>query len=259
MATDDMRPDQKEGPYEGTRISTGHDLVDKTLQGGIPLGSVCLVEGPSGSGKGVFCQHLVFGALMADLLVVYYVSRGTADILKKQLADLGQDVSMDTDSEQLRIYTFDDIAPSKKDDAKGFLSALESHMRERIVEGVDVVIIDDLTRVVTQAGAGPSVNFFEECKAASRRGLTIISAIHTSAFDHKLLWRFQRLFDAHVSLSLESQSMGTNRSIMNLMEVKKVENTALTKKNTLYFKVNTELATSMNISLEVVPIFKVQV
>ncbi len=257
MATDNAVPSSTDGVYEGTRISTGSDLVDKTLQGGIPLGSVSLVEGPSGSGKGVFCQHLVFGSLMADLLVVYYVSRGTAEDLEERLAILGQDVSMDTESEQHRIYTFDEIAPTQKN-AKGFLNALESHMQERIVEGVDVVIIDDLTRIVTQAGAGPSVNFFEECKTASRRGLTIIAAIHTSAFDHKLLWRFQRLFDAHVSLSLESQSFGNNRSIMNLMEVKKVENTALNKKNTLYFKVNTELATSMNISLEVVPIFKIK-
>ena len=258
MATDDLRPDAKEGPYEGTRISTGSDLMDKTLQGGIPLGSVCLIEGPSGSGKGVLCQHLVFGSLMADLLVVYYVSKGTAEDLEEQLAILGQDVSMDTESEQLRIFRFDEIAPTRQN-AQGFLQALNTHIQERIVEGVDVVFIDDLTRIVTQAGAGPSVNFFEECKAASRRGLTIISAIHTSAFDQKLLWRFQRLFDAHVSLSLESQSFGNNRSIMNLMEVKKFENTALNKKNTLYFKVNTELATSMNISLEVIPIFKIKV
>jgi archaellum biogenesis ATPase FlaH len=177
--------------------------------------------------------------------------------LEEQLAILGQDVSMDTESEQLRIYTFDEIAPTRQN-AKGFLQALETHMQERIVEGVDVVVIDDLTRIVTQAGAGPSVNFFEECKAASQRGLTIIAAIHTSAFDHKLLWHFQRLFDAHVSLSLESQRFGNNQNIVILMEVKKVENTALNKKNTLYFKVNTELATSMNISLEVVPIFKIK-
>ena len=74
MARDDPGLSRTDGVYQGTRISTGSDLVDKTLQGGIPLGSVCLVEGPSGSGKGVFCQHLVFGSLLADLLVVYYVS-----------------------------------------------------------------------------------------------------------------------------------------------------------------------------------------
>ena len=45
---------------------------------------------------------------------------------------------------------------------------------------------------------------------------------------------------------------------MNLLEVKKVENLAPAKNSSLYFKVNPELGASMNISLEVLPIFKVQ-
>ena len=46
---------------------------------------------------------------------------------------------------------------------------------------------------------------------------------------------------------------------MNLMEIKKVENFVPSKNKEIYFRVNPELGASMNISLDVVPVFKVKV
>lgn len=86
-----------------------------------------------------------------------------------------------------------------------------------------------------------------------------MATVHTSAFDKELIWRFHRLFDAHVSLSLEGKKQGQNMDVINLLEVKKVQNLAPTQNNTIYFRVNTELGASMNISLDVLPIFKVKI
>ena len=47
--------------------------------------------------------------------------------------------------------------------------------------------------------------------------------------------------------------------VINLLEVKKVQNLAPTQNNTIYFRVNPELGASMNISLDVLPIFKVKI
>ena len=55
-----------------TSISIGSDPIDKELLGGLPLGSLTLIEGPSRSGKSVICQHYAFGALLAEFGVAPY-------------------------------------------------------------------------------------------------------------------------------------------------------------------------------------------
>ena len=43
--------------------TTGNDELDKKLGGGIPAGSLTLVEGVSDSGKSVLTQQIVWGTL----------------------------------------------------------------------------------------------------------------------------------------------------------------------------------------------------
>ena len=44
-------------------VATGQPELDKKLGGGIPLGSLTLLEGQSGSGKSVMSQQLIWGSL----------------------------------------------------------------------------------------------------------------------------------------------------------------------------------------------------
>ena len=246
--------------YHGTRISTGSDYIDKAMRGGIPLGSVTLIEGPSASGKSVLCQHVVFGALMADLLVAYYTDNDDVKVVADNMISLGLDVSEDVESDQLRFFRLSQFGDWRSDPSLLF-GPLRDHMRERIGEGVDLVVMDDFTAAVSRGDPRNSVGFVADCKTMSRRGLTVVATVHTSAFDKELIWRFHRLFDAHVSLSLEGKSQGYSNEmdVVNLLEVKKVANLAPTQNNTIYFRVNPELGASMNISLDVIPIFKVKI
>ena len=232
--------------YDGTRISTGSDYIDKVMRGGIPLGSVTLIEGPSGAGKSVLCQHVVAGALMADLLVAYYTNNDDINVVADNMASLGLDISEDVESEQLRFFPLSQFGEWRNDPSLLF-GPLKAHINERISEGVDLVVLDDFTAAVSRGDSRHSVGFVADCKTMSRRGLTIVATVHTSAFDKELIWRFHRLFDAHVSLSLEGKKQGQNMDVINLLEVKKVQNLAPTQNNTVYFRVNTELGASMNI------------
>ena len=244
--------------YDGTRISTGSDYIDIVMRGGIPLGSVTLIEGPSGSGKSVLCQHIVAGALMADLLVAYYTNVDDGKVVADSMAELGLDIAEDVESEQLRFFRLNEFGDWRNDPGLLF-SPLKEHINERIGEGVDLVVLDDFTAAVSRGDASHSVGFVADCKSMSRRGLTVVATVHTSAFDKELIWRFHRLFDAHVSLSLEGKKQGQIMDVINLLEVKKVQNLAPTQNNTIYFRVNPELGASMNISLDVLPIFKVKI
>ena len=55
-------------------IRTGRVEIDQQMGGGIPQGSLTLVEGKHGTGKSVFCQHLVHSALDSRKSVAFYSS-----------------------------------------------------------------------------------------------------------------------------------------------------------------------------------------
>ena len=74
-------------------ISTGVPEVDEKLGGGIPLGSLCLVEGHSDAGKSVLCQHLTNGTLITgEASVVYYTTENNVRSLISQMDSLAMDV-----------------------------------------------------------------------------------------------------------------------------------------------------------------------
>jgi len=78
-----MEADRKDVIVTGTR-----DL-DEKLGGGIPIGSLCLVEGHSDAGKSVISQHLAYGALTCtETLVVYYTMENTVRTLIAQMDSL---------------------------------------------------------------------------------------------------------------------------------------------------------------------------
>lgn len=51
-------------------ISSGNLEIDRKLEGGVPVGSLCLLEGGNDSGKSIFLQQIMWGALNQDKKVL---------------------------------------------------------------------------------------------------------------------------------------------------------------------------------------------
>ena len=66
-------------------ISTGNVEIDKKLGGGIPLGSMTLIEGESDSGKSVLSQQMIWGSLYDDHRVVLYTTENTVKSLRDKI------------------------------------------------------------------------------------------------------------------------------------------------------------------------------
>ena len=126
-----------------TTISIGSDPIDKALVGGLPLGSLTLVEGPSRSGKSVVIQHFAFGALMAELGVAYYVSGMGEEELVKQMDSLYLEVRTDIGEGQLIIYPITDYYDGREDPNVA-MRKLRKHM-EDLSWDMNVIIIDSVT------------------------------------------------------------------------------------------------------------------
>ena len=59
-------------------ISSGNMEIDRKLDGGILVGSLCLLEGANDSGKSIFMQQIMWGALNQDKKVLAVTTEKTS-------------------------------------------------------------------------------------------------------------------------------------------------------------------------------------
>ena len=87
-------PDPGEDPELGLAvIKTGNMPLDQKLRGGIPLGSISLVEGFPEAGKSILCQHLAYESLLSGHGVAYFTSEYSPQGLITKMASIGREVS----------------------------------------------------------------------------------------------------------------------------------------------------------------------
>ena len=70
-------------------ICTGHSEIDKRLGGGIPVGSLTLIEGQSDAGKSVLSQQMMWGALNSKHRVILFTTENTVKSMHSQMESLG--------------------------------------------------------------------------------------------------------------------------------------------------------------------------
>ncbi|ALM75361.1 ATPase domain-containing protein [Thermococcus barophilus] len=68
------------------------DELHRRLGGGIPAGTIMLLEGDRGTGKSIFAQRLVYGFLMNGYTASYVSSQYTTVEFIRQMGSIGYDV-----------------------------------------------------------------------------------------------------------------------------------------------------------------------
>jgi len=224
-------------------ISTGHPEIDKKLGGGIPVGSLILIEGESDAGKSVLCQQILWGSLYANCKVLLFTAENTVRSLVVQMDSLGMDILDHLLMGWFKLYA---MKLSKVrltaayDTLQIILEAIELH------EDYDLVIIDSLTPIVSQTGGEEALAYFERCKALCDKGKTIVNVTHTYAFDHDFLIRVCSACDAHFRLLIDK----VGDKLVKTLEVAKIRGANLTTGNVLTFDVEP------GIGMKIMPISK---
>ena len=86
-------------------ITSGSPEIDRKMGGGIPSGSLTLIEGASDAGKSVVTQQILWGSLtQADCRVTMFTTESTVKSLMKQMNSLGLDVLDYLLLDRLRVY-----------------------------------------------------------------------------------------------------------------------------------------------------------
>ena len=196
-------------------ILTGVREVDGKLGGGIPVGSLGLIEGHSDAGKSVLCQHLAYGALNSRISVAYYTTENTVRSLIAQMDSLSLFTLDFFLTDYFRIYPLTlraDIADTEKP-----FRFLKRHFAG-LPKQFGLILVDSITLIVAHSNPVTIVDFFSACKDLCDMGRSIFLVAHSYAFDEEVLSRTRSLCDAHLKIRLEQ----VGDRLVKIMEVLKV-------------------------------------
>ena len=212
-------------------LLTGSPMMDRSLGGGLPLGSLTLIEGSGDSGKSVLSQHLARGALNNEGAVAYYTTEDTVKGFLKQMASLQLDVAEDFLLGRLRVYPIRSPA-TQEIEAEVVFSLLAKHIKG-LPEEFKTIIVDSVTMIVTHGTPMSVLDFFARCKEMCDDGWTITISAHNYAFEQELLGRLSSLCDAHLELRTEQ----VGEKLVKMLEVSKVRGTERSAGNVVGFEV----------------------
>jgi flagellar protein FlaH len=223
-------------------ISTGNQELDKRMGGGIPAGSLTLIEGQSGAGKSVLAQQLVWGALSTGKRVAYYSTENTARSLIRQMKSLRQDITDFFLLGRINIYPLR-TAPSP-DDALGLLTSALKHMS--VTKDRELIAFDSLSVFVTNIPSQETLTFFTRAKEICDDNRTLLLTLHSYAFDEPMFVRIRSIADAY--LRLRVQEMGDR--LLKEMEVAKIRGAELSTGAVTAFDVEP------NLGMRIIPMTK---
>jgi archaeal flagellar protein FlaH len=214
-------------------ISTGHPEIDKKLGGGLPIGSLTLIEGQSDAGKSVLCQQMIWGSLKSNYKVIVFTSENSAKSLVKQMDSLGLGILDYMLLGKIKVYS---MKPSeiKQNAAKTFDTILDTIGKR---SGFQLTILDSLTPIVSNTNDSELLSYFERCKSFCDQNRTVINVIHTYAVNNDILIRLRSACDAHLKLTIEK----IGDKLVKTLEVAKVRGAAQTTGNIVTFEVEPEV------------------
>lgn len=203
--------------------------IDRRLGGGIPYGTLMLIEGEAASGKSTLSQQLLWGALTSGEDAAIYTTEQTVHSLLRQAESLGLDINDYFLLDHLQIFPI--TIPPDTVDSGILFQELSSHMGN--LNGCRVVVIDSLTTYVSRAGGDQIQNFFNRCKTLCDSGKVIICTAHSDAFDEAILTRVRSICDGYLRLQVRR----SGSSLQKIIEVAKIRGAEMNTGNISGFEV----------------------
>ncbi|MHC1757315.1 MAG: ATPase domain-containing protein [Methanosarcina sp.] len=227
-------------------ISSGNLEIDRKLEGGVPVGSLCLLEGGNDSGKSIFLQQIMWGALNQDKKVLALTTEKTSKELLNQMESLKRGISDYFIIGRSKIFEINANYIEKNPNLSESLLQMLLECIKRCEE--ELILIDSLTIFAVNASENAVLNFFTECVKLCDRGKTILISVHGYAFSQAVLYRLRSVCSACFELRIEQ----VGDQWVKTMEIQKLRGARKTTGNLLSFDVDSEFG------LKIIPFSKVK-
>lgn len=210
---DDMNPENSRRPRTTPDVISSHNMeLDSKMGGGLPAGSLTLIEGGSGAGKSVLAQQILWGALQDGFTSTTFTSENTVTSLVSQMQKLDLDILDYVLLGKCRIYPMA-LAKLGAVALPTLLSVLKQQTHRHLV------IVDSLTSAIIHTTENaPILAFFEQCQRLCASGVSLIVTLHAQGVSDDLLNPIRSMCDAVLKLRVEQDG---NR-MMKTLEVSKV-------------------------------------
>lgn len=193
------------------------DRLNAQLGGGLPRGSIVLMEGSYGAGKSALGQRFGVGCCEAGHSVTYLSTELSVRGFLDQMDSLGYGVTSHLlDDRLLYLYAPLDspgATPIRKGDRSGRQSYLKQLMHAETMWEADIVIIDTFDAILRKdptfealvrgdqgrQGALETISFFREVAAT---GKTVVLTVDQTAVDDDGLRPFRSIADVYFSLDI---------------------------------------------------------
>ncbi|MDK2869880.1 MAG: archaeal flagellar protein FlaH [Pyrococcus sp.] len=167
------------------RIDLKGDELHRRLGGGIPAGTIMLIEGDRGTGKSIIAQRLLYGFLMNGYTASYVSSQYTTVEYVKQMVSISYDIIPFLIRKKLVFVSLYPLLSGVSEERK-FLSRLLGEPR---LWEPDIVIIDSFSSVLSREGELRSIrNFLMYLKRLSSLGKVIILTANPEEIPRDMLF-----------------------------------------------------------------------
>jgi len=207
-----------------------HDRLNKELGGGIPRGSIVLMEGDYGAGKSAISQRFSYGFTRENSTVTFLSTELTVSGFIDQMHSLSYDITKPLLREELLFLhaDFDSAGALRGNDQKDRKQLLKRLMEAEVMWEPDVVILDTFDAILRndptfeslvrqndeRQAALEIISFFRDMISD---GKIIILTVDPSTVDEEAIGPFRSIADVFI----EIQMIEVGNDIRRQLQVKR--------------------------------------
>ena len=211
-------------------VSTGNQLLDTKLGGGVPVSGLTVIEGGTSTGKSVLCQQFAYAGFSNGFDVAYFTIQYSPKSLVSQMGSLGLDPSMYYRSEAFRVIPLSDLNSNMG--SSNILSELSRSIQE-LPQQYRFIIGDAVTSLVNLEDESEVQSFFTQCKNLGTETKSMVLSIDPIGLTSDTLFRVRAKSDAYLVLRLKKKGA----RLRSFLEVCKVRNAEEVTGNIVAFSV----------------------
>ncbi|BFI73578.1 putative flagella-related protein H [Nanoarchaeota archaeon] len=229
---------------EYIEIFIDRDEFSDRIGGGIPKGSLFIIEGDDGTGKSIVCQRILYGALVNNHKVSYISTELSIIDFIKQMDSLGYDIKdFILNGKLLFIPTLNVFGKIKE--KENLIFELTKEKAKKIFEN-ELIIIDSLSYpLINGLTKMDSIKLIEFLNKVKNLGKTIIVTYNPSEINEFFVKNVRRVSDIYFNLRYSSLEEG---SMLKVIEVKRFRYPKGIYNNLIPFRVEPNIGLIIEIS-----------